>query len=224
MHQPHFSVEENQRFWEGNRASYQAEKNAGAIVFLARGAVGRDILDAGAGDGALLRELRRIHPEARCVGVDIAPKGADVEQGDLTRLRYDDSSFDTVFCAEVIEHTTAADTARILREIARVLKPAGHLILTTPYDEDLAESIVTCPTCNASFHRWGHQQRFVEADLERLARESGLEPLAVFPVKYSRVRRLRFLGPRFFRSAWMKARVRRAGGHRHLYLMARKRG
>jgi len=39
-------------------------------------------------------------------------------------------SFDTVTCTEVLEHVP--DPLRALREMHRVLKPGGHLILTTP--------------------------------------------------------------------------------------------
>lgn len=41
-----------------------------------------------------------------------------------------DSSFDFVYAGEIIEHIF--DTRRFLTEIYRVLKPDGHLILTTP--------------------------------------------------------------------------------------------
>lgn len=44
---------------------------------------------------------------------------------------YDDASFDTVVCSEVIEHLRH-DPAYMLGEINRVLKPNGKLILTTP--------------------------------------------------------------------------------------------
>jgi SAM-dependent methyltransferase len=42
-----------------------------------------------------------------------------------------DGQFDLVLCCEIIEHLQV-DPVRMLREISRVLKPAGRLILTTP--------------------------------------------------------------------------------------------
>ena len=222
LHSDSLSVAENRRFWDGNTASYQGEKNAAAIVFLTRSFIGHKVLDAGAGEGSLVREVRRRVSGVECLGVDLAPKSADVAQGDLTSLEYATGSFDTVFCSEVIEHATPEDTACILAEIARVTRPGGHLVLTTPYDEVLSESQVTCPGCGRTFHRWGHQQSFVEPDFEKLARQAGFAPLAVFPVKYSRVRRLRCFGARFFRGSWMVRRIRRSGGHRTLFLIARR--
>jgi len=44
---------------------------------------------------------------------------------------YEDALFDVVIYAEIIEHLTV-DPCRVLRELKRVLKPNGVLILTTP--------------------------------------------------------------------------------------------
>jgi glycosyltransferase involved in cell wall biosynthesis/SAM-dependent methyltransferase len=44
---------------------------------------------------------------------------------------YADASFDTVLCCELLEHLTA-DPLHMLAEINRILKPGGHLVLTTP--------------------------------------------------------------------------------------------
>jgi SAM-dependent methyltransferase len=44
---------------------------------------------------------------------------------------YADASFDTVLCCELIEHLVN-DPMAMMSEINRVLKPGGHLVLTTP--------------------------------------------------------------------------------------------
>ncbi len=44
---------------------------------------------------------------------------------------YPDDYFDTVLCCELIEHLPA-DPMHLMREINRILKPGGHLVLTTP--------------------------------------------------------------------------------------------
>jgi 2-polyprenyl-3-methyl-5-hydroxy-6-metoxy-1,4-benzoquinol methylase len=44
---------------------------------------------------------------------------------------YGDASFDTVLCCELIEHLFA-DPMHMMSEINRILKPGGHLVLTTP--------------------------------------------------------------------------------------------
>jgi SAM-dependent methyltransferase len=44
---------------------------------------------------------------------------------------YPDESFDTVLCCELIEHLFS-DPMHMMEEINRILKPGGHLVLTTP--------------------------------------------------------------------------------------------
>lgn len=44
---------------------------------------------------------------------------------------YDDASFDTVLCCELLEHLTG-DPMHMMSEIHRILKPGGTLVLTTP--------------------------------------------------------------------------------------------
>lgn len=44
---------------------------------------------------------------------------------------YDSESFDTVLCCELIEHLFS-DPMYMMSEVNRILKPGGHLVLTTP--------------------------------------------------------------------------------------------
>ena len=96
-----------------------------------------DILDVGCGSG--LNSIVIASKGHRVRGVDISEKaiqqyrshGFDGEVGDLeTGLKFPDACFDLVFCSEVIEHMTSPNL--LVAEIARVLKPGGQLILSTP--------------------------------------------------------------------------------------------
>ena len=76
---------------------------------------------------------------AQTVRCDAFPDGASAEtviefdhfNVELVAFPYADSSFDVVLLCEVIEHLIE-DPVRVLREVRRVLKPNGTLILTTP--------------------------------------------------------------------------------------------
>ncbi len=57
----------------------------------------------------------------------------DIDHFDAERdiYPYSDASFDTVLCCELIEHLFT-DPMHMMSEINRILKPGGHLVLTTP--------------------------------------------------------------------------------------------
>ena len=67
-----------------------------------------------------------------------------------------DQSADTAFMVEVVEHLNDAALSQALSEARRVLKPGGHLVLTTPNEEDLQLNESMCPECGSVFHRVQH--------------------------------------------------------------------
>lgn len=76
---------------------------------------------------------------ARYVKADLYPSRAGIERVDLLDIPYPTASFDFVIANHVLEHV--ADDGRALAEIRRVLKPAGHAILQTPYSDLLASTL-----------------------------------------------------------------------------------
>jgi len=97
------------------------------------------VLDYGCGYGEFLQRLKS-HATSR-TGVDIDEEKIKVAstldgiQAQLVpsdeALPFPDESFDTVIIMEVIEHVS--DERVVLAELARVLAPGGHLLLTTPH-------------------------------------------------------------------------------------------
>ena len=94
------------------------------------------ILDVGCGTGANLKMLAAY---GNAEGVDISSQAVDfcrqrgldsVKLGAIEHLPYDDSSFDVVTALDVIEHLDG-DVAG-LREIRRVLRPDGRVLLFVP--------------------------------------------------------------------------------------------
>jgi len=99
------------------------------------------ILDAGCGDGSFLDRLAKHldRPATSYIGLDYSQhqlaKAARLpywfQQCDLgLGIPLPDRSVDIVHASEVIEHLVNPDL--LLTEAARVLRPGGHVVITTP--------------------------------------------------------------------------------------------
>lgn len=62
--------------------------------------------------------------------------------GDFTNMPFDDNSFDIVSCVSVIEHMPRDTQLVGIKEMARVVKPGGKLIITYDNYVDLTESFI----------------------------------------------------------------------------------
>ena len=93
------------------------------------------LLDAGAGSGRTLDELA-VYGHAS--GIELDPggveaareRGHDVERAPVEAIPHPDRSFGVVTCLDVLEHTR--DDVRSLRELLRVTRPGGFLVVTVP--------------------------------------------------------------------------------------------
>jgi 2-polyprenyl-6-hydroxyphenyl methylase / 3-demethylubiquinone-9 3-methyltransferase len=151
---------------------------------------GRRVLDAGCGGGLVARELAAAGAEV--VGVDrslgslgVARRAVRTRfapaQGRLERLPFADGSFDAVVAADVLEHLP--DLPAAATELARVLAPGGSLVFDTvnrtPWSWFTA--VFGLEQVLRMVPRGTHDWRlFIRpAELDRLLRRVGLEPVAV---------------------------------------------
>src|SRR6478735_1697673 len=143
------------------------------------------VLDAGSGGGGWLRRvLQKSSALTRVASVDLVDSGASAIPGvefhlaDLShdRLPFDDASFDRVFALEVMEHL--ANPRHFVTEAARVLKPNGQFILTTPSNDCITSRLSLLmrgyyPAFNdRDYRESGHITPILEIDLRRMAAEA----------------------------------------------------
>lgn len=94
------------------------------------------VLDVGCGAGVFLHEMKRLGWRAQ--GEDTSPDavraarglGLDVFEGELAEARFPEASFDAVTLWNVVEHLP--DPLAQLREVARVTRTGGVVVMTTP--------------------------------------------------------------------------------------------
>jgi SAM-dependent methyltransferase len=131
-----YDAEERQWWYAGMRALSLALL-AGPLTGLARSGRPALILDAGCGTGNNLRHLAR---HGRAVGVDLSDdalrfcraRGVAAARAELLALPFPDGRFDCVTSLDVIYHRWVQDDAAAVREMARVLRPGGLLLLRVP--------------------------------------------------------------------------------------------
>ncbi len=121
--------------WDNLLAVYWADK-------LCEDADAR-ILDAGAGDESAFLPAMARHGFRNLVACNTDKeifRGSDDAasvaywRADITDMPWDDGEFDFIACLSVIEH--GVDVPKFLSEAARVLKPGGHLFISTDYWQD----------------------------------------------------------------------------------------
>lgn len=139
------------------------------------------LLDVGCGRGNLYEYV--VHDFDRYVGSDVIrydgfPGGAEFVGADLESgtVPLPTSSADVVAAVEVIEHLE--NPRAFVRELTRLVKPGGWVVVTTPNQLSFL-SLVTLLVKHrfAAFqdvHYPAHLTALLEVDLERIASEAGL--------------------------------------------------
>jgi SAM-dependent methyltransferase len=95
------------------------------------------VLDAGCGSG---NNLVHLAAHGRPIGVDLSPdalafcrtRGVTVARANLLGLPFAEGSFDLVTSFDVLYHAWVTDDRAALRELVRVLRPGGRLLLRVP--------------------------------------------------------------------------------------------
>jgi len=173
-----------EKFWEyqqiERRGEYQvhhSKLNFISKIIRRHLSIGGKVLDVGFSDGYLLQVLAKNN--YNLFGIDISvkniaitakelgAKGISVKlvQSESKKMPFVDDFFDLVFLGDILEHLDNNDLALTLQEVYRVLRSGGRIIITTPYRQNIKESLVLCPKCSHLFEPNGHMQSFDEKNL-----------------------------------------------------------
>jgi SAM-dependent methyltransferase len=157
-------LQADERHWwyRGRRRIILAELDRLPLPSAAR------VLDAGCGSGRTLQELVRY---GVVEGIELNPQAAEmaagrgygeVKVGRLEELPWDEDTFDLIACLDVIEHTP--DDGVTFRELRRVCKPGGWLLVTVPAYQSL---------WSAHDEANHHYRRYARRSLREAAQRSG---------------------------------------------------
>lgn len=129
----------------------------------------RKVLDIGIGYGLIERMINKKRKKIQIFGIDISNKGVEKAQrkytggfkiGSILKIPFRNTFFDTVIVLEVLEHILSADTFKAYREIKRVLKKNGQLIISVPVNETYTEFY------NPNRHMRSYSEDLIKAELE----------------------------------------------------------
>lgn len=130
------------------------------------------LLDAGCGSGrnmVLLRSLGQVtglEPSPASVAVAEQRAVGEVVQGSIESMPFDAGRFDLAVALDVIEHLD--DDRAALRELRRVVRPGGFLLVTVPAYQWL---------WSEHDERNRHRRRYTRGRLVAAARDAGWRPL-----------------------------------------------
>ncbi|MDD3107761.1 MAG: class I SAM-dependent methyltransferase [Alistipes sp.] len=136
------------------------------------------VLEIGARDCYLSRRLTARYAEVVALDLTaptIQEPGIEPVAGDVTALQFEDATFDTVFCTEVLEHIPPAKLQQACDEIVRV--SARYAVIGVPYRQNLRANRTRCAQCGAVNPTTGHLNRFDRSRLLQLF--SGMTPRVV---------------------------------------------
>jgi len=163
-----------EQFHINKSSTWQGDVVSRFIFDMSKKYLSKDILDVGAGTGALVNLINK-NSKYSAAGVDLHPKKSFIKKGVITDLPFSDSMFGTVFCTEVLEHLTLSQIDKGLSEIKRVLSADGYFIITVPFNEDLNLGSYNCPDCDKVFHPFGHLQSFNLKNISSLLKKGGFK-------------------------------------------------
>ena len=137
---------------------------------------GGTLLEIGARDCYITKKLANRFKTIYALDLEepeIRQKGIIPVKGDVTNLEFPDNHFDTVLCAEVLEHIPPEMLQKACDEIVRVAK--DRILIGVPFNQDIRMDRTTCSHCGKKNPPFGHVNSFTRESLAAFFRNAEVE-------------------------------------------------
>lgn len=132
----------------------------------------KNILDVGCGEGVTLERLIKAYSDRNIQGIDSSAENITIcekyhlpaHYGNAYSLAFENQSFDCCLFLEVVEHLQEPE--RALREIHRVLKKKGLLLLLFPHDWLFKATRLCFLKFKEAYAPSGHVKQWAPAEME----------------------------------------------------------
>jgi len=165
---------------KGNSREYGLLKQIKKTIKIKKG----KIIDIGCGDGFLLHNITGNYKK---FGLDfsqnrlttckqINPDVKIIKHSLEKKLPFKDGEFDLVICSEVLEHVPTYK--KVIKELSRITKKCGQLIITVPNEENIQE--IFCPHCTKKFFHMGHCNSISKTDILKILKKNSINKIKKF--------------------------------------------
>jgi len=178
MQTEHYIAENYSKYYSISLNEYHFNKT---IEIFVKNNLPKDIsiVDLGCGSGAILHYLKDELGYNHVKGYDLNKeniefarrfRGIEIENADIYDIDYGEK-FDVVITTENIEHVS--HPGAYLRQIKKLMKPGGYLLLTTPHNDRMATILMGLS--GDHFCAPNHQNYFNYQNLSKLFISNGLK-------------------------------------------------
>ena len=167
-----------QKFWHSRRF-HEVSK----VVKEVKG----PFIDIGCHAGTFTEQILRKINSKKVYGVDLSPSAIALASkkiphgkfkiADGAKLPFKSNFFEAAFCLEMLEHVD--NPVEVLKEIKRVLKKGGYLVLLVPTDSYLFRFIWFVWTLYYPVWRHAHVQSFRSDSLEKLLKKLKFKKITI---------------------------------------------
>jgi 2-polyprenyl-3-methyl-5-hydroxy-6-metoxy-1,4-benzoquinol methylase len=181
-------------------------------VLRKRGVTGETFVDVGCGTGSLADWVAGMFP--RYVGVDVVRYPEFADDREFVEVDLETGAIplangfaDVVAAVETIEHLE--NPRAFMRELVRIVRPGGWVIVTTPNQLSVLNILsLMIRRRHVHFqdvHYPAHLTALIEVDLRRIAAESGLDEVGVEYSGSGRIALTRLYYPKFLAALFPRA-------------------